>query len=81
LKPGRKYEEAVKTFEPYKRVQEKNDDARAPRAELIGEGNAAAGKKMTFIYVNNRLEGNAFETIEAMLERVAIQEAVGTFSH
>ena len=29
LKPGRKYEEAVKTFAPYDRAQEKNDEARA----------------------------------------------------
>jgi hypothetical protein len=68
LKPGRKYEEAVKTFQPYERVKEKNNDARAAGAKLIAEGNASAGKKKTFIYVNNRLEGNALETIAAMLE-------------
>ena len=28
LKPGRKYEEAVKTFEPYDRVKEENPEAR-----------------------------------------------------
>ena len=76
LKPGRKYAEAVKTFEPYDRVQEPNDDARAAGAKLIAEGEAAAGKKKTFIYVNNRLEGNALETIDAMLERVAAQESL-----
>jgi hypothetical protein len=68
LKPGRKYEEAVNTFEPYDRVQEPNDDARAAGAKLIEAGEAAAGKKKTFIYVNNLLEGNALETIAAMLE-------------
>jgi uncharacterized protein YecE (DUF72 family) len=68
LKPGRKYEDAVKTFQPYERVKEQNDDARAAGAKLIAEGNASAGKKRTFIYVNNRLEGNALETIGAMLE-------------
>ena len=80
LKPGRKYAEAVKTFEPYERVQEMNDDARAAGAKLIAEG-AAAGKKKTFIYVNNRLKGNALETIDAMLERVTAQEAAGNFNH
>jgi uncharacterized protein YecE (DUF72 family) len=68
LKPGRKYEDAVKTFQPYERVKEKNDDAREAGAKLIAEGNTSAGKKKTFIYVNNRLEGNALETIAAMLE-------------
>jgi hypothetical protein len=73
VKPGRKYEEAVKMFEGYKMVKEKNDDARAAGAKLIADGKAAAVKKKTFIYVNNRLEGNALETIDAMLERVAAQ--------
>jgi uncharacterized protein YecE (DUF72 family) len=67
LKPGRKYEEAVKKFEPYDRVQEPNDDARAAGSKLIAAGRAAAGKRQTYIYVNNRLEGNAPETIAAML--------------
>ena len=44
LKPGRKYEEAVKTFAPYDRVQEKNDEARAAGAMLIAAGAAATGK-------------------------------------
>jgi uncharacterized protein YecE (DUF72 family) len=66
LKPGRKYEEAVKTFAPYNRVQEPNEAARNAGRKLIAEGKQA--KKKTLIYVNNRLEGNALETIAAMLE-------------
>ena len=68
LKPGRKYEEAVKAFQPYDRLQEKNDDARSAGRKLIAKGKEAKGKKKTFIYVNNRLEGNALETIAAMLD-------------
>jgi hypothetical protein len=71
LKPGRKYEEAVKTFTPYDRVQEKNDEDRAAGAKLIAAGTASARKKKTFIYVNNQLEGNALETIAAMLDASA----------
>jgi hypothetical protein len=59
LKPGRKYEEAVKTFEPYDRVKEPNSEARAAGKALIAEGKAAKSGRETFIYVNNRLEGNA----------------------
>ena len=65
LKPGRKYEEAVKAFAPYDSVKEKNDDARTAGKRLIAEGKAAQTK--TYIYINNRLEGNALETMAAML--------------
>jgi uncharacterized protein YecE (DUF72 family) len=67
LKPGRKYEEAVKTFQPYDKVKEQNPDARAAGRKLIAEGKAAGPARKTFIYVNNRLEGNALETISAMI--------------
>jgi len=81
LKPGRKYEEAVKTFQPYDKVKEPYPDARAAGVALIAEGKAAGPDRKTFIYVNNRLEGNALETIDAMLERVTAQEAAGTFNY
>jgi hypothetical protein len=68
LKPGRKYEQAVKAFEPYDSVKEENPEARAAGKALIAEGKAAGPKRKTFIYVNNRLEGNAISTIAAMLE-------------
>jgi uncharacterized protein YecE (DUF72 family) len=67
LKPGRKYEEAVKTFQPYAKVQEPYPDARAAGKALIADGKAAGPARKTFIYVNNRLEGNALGTIDAML--------------
>ena len=70
LKPGRKYEEAVKTFQPYDRVKEPNPKAREAGRALIAEGKKAASGRQTFIYVNNRLEGNALETIDAILEEV-----------
>ena len=69
LQPGRKYQEAVDRFSPYDRVQEPNPAARAAGAKLIKEGAAVAGKRKTFIYVNNRLEGNALGTIAAMIEQ------------
>ncbi len=66
LTPGRKYEEAVKTFQPYDKTQEVNDEARQAGAALIKSGKANPSRK-TYIYVNNRLEGNAPSTIAAML--------------
>jgi uncharacterized protein YecE (DUF72 family) len=68
LKPGRKYEEAVKTFEPYDTIKEENPEARAAGKALIAEGKGTTQKRKTFIYVNNRLEGNALATIAAMIE-------------
>jgi len=68
LKPGRKYDEAVKTFQPYDQVKEKNDEARGAGKALVAEGKEVGSKRKTFIYVNNRLEGNALGTIEAMVE-------------
>jgi len=70
LKPGRRYEEAVKTFQPYDGTKEVNDEARKAGAALIADGVKATGRK-TFIYVNNRLEGNALSTIEAMVDIAA----------
>ena len=67
LKPGRKYEEAVKAFEPYDSIKEENPEARAAGQALIAEGKAAGPKRKTFVFVNNRLEGNAISTIAAMI--------------
>ena len=68
LKPGRKYEHAVKAFEPYDSIKEEYPEARAAGRALIAEGKVAGPKRRTFVFVNNRLEGNAISTIEAMLE-------------
>ena len=67
LKPGRAYEDAVKSFQPYDQTKEVNAEARQAGAALIREGKENPQRK-TFIYVNNRLEGNALQTITAMLQ-------------
>jgi uncharacterized protein YecE (DUF72 family) len=69
LEPGRNYEEAVRRFQPYNKIKEPSLESRAAGAQLIREGTAADPKMKTFIFVNNRLEGNALETIAAMLEQ------------
>ncbi len=68
LKPGRTYEQAVKTFEPYDSLKEENPEARAAGKTLIAEGKAAGPQRKTFIYVNNRLEGHALSTIAAIVD-------------
>lgn len=70
LKPGRKYEEAVKRFSPYKITQEINDEARTALAALIERGWVKVSKNGTHIYINNRLEGNALLTVNAVLDQL-----------
>ena len=67
LQPGRKYEQAVKAFEPYDRLREEYPEGRAAARKLVAEGQAAGPSRKTFIFVNNRLEGNALGTIAAMV--------------
>ncbi len=70
LRPGRKYEEAVKLFSPYQEVKDLYPEGREAGASLIQEARKIGktnGKG--FIYVNNRFEGNALETIAAIVER------------
>ena len=62
LKPGRDYETAVKSFTPYKETKEVYPEARQAAAELIKR--MKEKKKKGFIYINNRLEGNALNTLK-----------------
>ena len=66
LQRGRGYENAVKLFQPYDRVQEPNLPAREALRDLIKR--ARASDQPAFVFVNNRLEGNAPGTIEAVLD-------------
>ncbi|MDR3699311.1 MAG: DUF72 domain-containing protein [Candidatus Sulfopaludibacter sp.] len=66
LRRGRVYEEAVKIFAPYTEVQDPNPEARESMRILIGR--ARENKEFLFLFVNNRLEGNAPATILSVVE-------------
>ena len=68
LRPGRKYEEAVKLFKPYDRIKDPYPEGRAAGAKLIQETRRTGGNTRAYLYVNNRFEGNALETIAGMIE-------------
>jgi len=68
LEPGHPYALAVKEFSPYDRIVRPCPSARAGAVEIIQNATAARPKR-AFIYVNNRLEGNAPQTIWAILEQ------------
>jgi uncharacterized protein YecE (DUF72 family) len=66
LRRGRSYEDAVALFAPYREVQDPNPEARDSLRVLIGR--AREDKRMLFLFVNNRLEGNAPLTILSLVE-------------
>ena len=66
LRRGRPYEEAVAKFTPYAHVQEPNPETRDALRLLIAR--ARDRHEPSYIFVNNRLEGNAPETIEAITD-------------
>lgn len=68
LKPGRSYADAVNAFRPYDAIKETCPEARADGAKLIADAVASNGTRKAFLYLNNRLEGNALETAAAMVE-------------
>ena len=66
LRQGRSYEEAVQVFSPYTEVKDPNPAVRTSLREMI---RIAQDKQTTaFLFVNNRLEGNAPATIIAITE-------------
>jgi len=64
LKPGRRYGNAVKQFQPYDRVQEPLADLRNDLVRLVTQ--AHRQRVEAFILANNRAEGNAPGTIRAV---------------
>ncbi len=64
LKPGRSYAEAVDTFSPYDRIQERNPRL---RGDLVRLARTAAELRLpAYLLVNNRAEGSAPLTITAV---------------
>jgi hypothetical protein len=65
LKPGRNYQQAVELFQPYEKIKEVYEEGRAAARKLIEEARRRGSE--TYIYVNNRFEGNSIETIKAIV--------------
>ncbi len=66
LKQGRAYEDAVKLFSPYTEVREVNSLVREGLREIIHI--AREQNRTTFIFINNRLEGNAPGTMISIMD-------------
>jgi len=74
LKPGRRYADAVKAFEPYDRIQEPQPELRRDLLEIIRE--VLRRRIEAFILANNRAEGNAPGTIREVARMWAEQEGM-----
>jgi uncharacterized protein YecE (DUF72 family) len=66
LRQGRAYEDAVQQFTPYDKVRDENPEARDALRAVIRR--MREERRAAYIFVNNRLEGNAPETIRAVTE-------------
>jgi hypothetical protein len=66
LAGGRTYQQAVDTFSPYDRTQAADETSRDAARALVTKARQLA-KRRTFLFVNNRLEGNALNTIAAVV--------------
>jgi uncharacterized protein YecE (DUF72 family) len=65
LQKGRSYEQAVSMFEPYQAVRQPDHSTRAALRQIKDQ--ALRDRQAAFVFVNNRLEGNAPATIEAVV--------------
>jgi uncharacterized protein YecE (DUF72 family) len=65
LQHGRTYEQAVKLFEPYREVRQPDPSTRDALRQVAER--ASRTRQRAYIFVNNRLEGNAPATISAVV--------------
>jgi uncharacterized protein YecE (DUF72 family) len=67
LAKGRSFEKAVESFQPYRLIQETNEPGRDAMV-AIAKRTLTTPKQRAYFFVNNRYEGNAPTTIEAVVE-------------
>lgn len=65
LRAGRAYGTAVATFAPYNKIQDENPEGRKALRDVIDR--MQRERRSAYIFVNNRFEGNAPETIRAVV--------------
>jgi len=66
LREGRPYEQAVEQLSPYDQVRDENPEGREALRALIRR--MREERRAALIFVNNRFEGNAPTTIQAITE-------------
>lgn len=66
LKPGTSYEQAVEAFSPYDKIKDEQPQVRKDTAQLIKR--AIELGVPAYVFVNNRCEGSAPQTLQGILE-------------
>jgi uncharacterized protein YecE (DUF72 family) len=69
LRAGRAYETAVAQFAPYSKIQDENPEGRKALRDLIER--MKQERRTSYIFANNRFEGNAPETIRAVVDETS----------
>jgi uncharacterized protein YecE (DUF72 family) len=69
LRAGRAYETAVAQFAPYRKIQDENLEGRKALRDLIER--MKQERRTSYIFANNRFEGNAPETIRAVIDETS----------
>lgn len=70
LRPGRTFEQGVELFQPYNATKEPYEEARTAAAAIIEhviEKMTPQSSRPSFLFANNRLEGNALFTLLAVI--------------
>lgn len=67
LRPGRWYEDQRQVFAPFDKLVEPDDEMRRDVLDIVRR--AATGTRQVYLLVNNKAEGSAPLTIEAIAER------------
>jgi uncharacterized protein YecE (DUF72 family) len=70
LTPGKTYERTIQDYEPFESIKKIDETARSAAATIIDEG-ARTPSRFTYVFINNRLEGCAPRTIQALVQRSA----------
>lgn len=70
LRPGRRYEEAVRLFSPYDQVRDPFPAGRAVMLDMILSCLRQPRPGRAYIYINNRFEGSALGTLAAVLQHL-----------
>jgi uncharacterized protein YecE (DUF72 family) len=76
LRPGRTYDEAVDAFSPYDRIREPQPETRDDLVRLVETSRRL--NLPAYLLVNNRLEGSAPRTIEAVARLWTERHGAGT---
>ena len=69
LRRGRTYDQAVELFKPYQEVRQPDEPTRAALCDIARQ--ALKKRQRAYVFVNNRLEGNAPSTIEAVVSALS----------